>query len=76
MRTFTEEEVEEMQYCEKCGYVQNQCECDKPKTNFDRIKAMSVEEFANFAVTHPMLAWDNDINDYEDMLYWLNKEVE
>ena len=51
-------------------------ESKKTKTNFDRIKAMTPGEFARFAVTHPMLAWDNDINDYEDMLDWLNKEVE
>lgn len=37
-----------MEYCEKCGYIKSQCECEKPKTNADRIRAMSDEELAEF----------------------------
>lgn len=37
-----------MEYCEKCGYVMTQCECEKPKTQADKIRAMSDEELAEF----------------------------
>lgn len=35
------------EYCDKCGYVVSQCECEKPKTNADRIRSMSDEELAD-----------------------------
>lgn len=35
-----------MEYCDKCGYIISQCECEKPKTNADRIRSMSDEELA------------------------------
>jgi hypothetical protein len=63
-------------YCLNCGWDTGKNAYKKKQTNFDRIKAMSVEEFARFAVTEPALAWDNYPEDYEDMLDWLNKEVE
>ena len=37
-----------MEYCEKCGYIIPQCECEKPKTNADRIRSMTDEELAEF----------------------------
>lgn len=33
-------------YCDKCGYIKEQCECGKTKTNADRIRSMSDEELA------------------------------
>ena len=37
-----------IEYCERCGYIKPQCECDKPKTNADRIRSMTDEELAEF----------------------------
>lgn len=33
-----------VEYCDKCGFIKQQCECPDPKTNADRIRAMSDEE--------------------------------
>jgi hypothetical protein len=38
----------EQNYCDKCGYVIEQCECKKPQTNADRIRSMTDEELAEF----------------------------
>ena len=37
-----------MEYCDKCGYVKQQCECEKPKTNADKIRSMDDAELAEF----------------------------
>lgn len=37
-----------MEYCEKCGWVKQQCQCKKPMTNADRIRSMSDEELFEF----------------------------
>lgn len=50
MRTFTEEEVEEMM---------DSVVCEKPKTNADRIRSMSDEELAE-----QFVYWDCDGADY------------
>ena len=34
-----------MEYCDKCGWIKPQCQCEKPITNADRIRNMSDEEF-------------------------------
>ena len=39
-----------MEYCERCGYIKQQCQCEKPKTNADTIRNMSDEELAEFLV--------------------------
>lgn len=38
-------------YRERC-YTANCCKCFEPMTNYDRIKAMSIEEFCNNWVKH------------------------
>lgn len=37
-----------MEYCYKCGWVKQQCQCEKPMTNADRIRNMSDEELVKF----------------------------
>ena len=74
MRTFTEEEVEEMmdsdvEYCDKCGYIKTQCECEKPKTNFD-ICCESVENMAQ-VIDIAKCGWTR-----EEIIKWLQSEVE
>lgn len=78
MRTFTEEEVEIL--IQKCR------EMDKPKTNFDRIKAMSLEEMACWihGIDHyvddseTMVNLGNETLDdnLSDIMDWLQQEVE
>ena len=63
MRTFTEEEVEEMM---------DSGVCEKPKTNADRIRSFSDEELAEFLVN---FAWDNEPTKKETY-EWLQSEVE
>ena len=63
MRTFTEEEVE---------ILLNSRVCEKPKTNADRIRAMSDEELAEFLAN---FAWDNEPTKKETY-DWLQSEVE
>lgn len=36
-----------MEYCYKCGWVKQQCQCEKPMTNANRIRNMTDEELAN-----------------------------
>lgn len=40
--------MSEIEYCEKCGYIKQQCQCEKPMTNADRIRNMTDEELAEF----------------------------
>ena len=63
MRTFTEEEVEEMM---------DSGVCEKPKTNADRIRSFSDEELAEFLAN---FAWDNEPTKKETY-EWLQSEVE
>lgn len=37
-----------MEYCDKCGWIKPQCQCEKPITNADRIRNMSDEELVEF----------------------------
>ena len=37
-----------MEYCERCGYIKPQCQCEKPMTNADRIRNMTDEELSEF----------------------------
>ena len=66
--------------CEKCGWIKQQCECDKQMTNADRIRAMSDEELAEFLcevksdyqwVDHEFPS-EEECGEWEE---WLKKEV-
>ena len=37
-----------MEYCDKCGWIKPQCQCEEPMTNADRIRDMTDEELAEF----------------------------
>ena len=63
MRTYTEEEVEEMM---------DSGVCEKSKTNAERIRSMSDEELAEFLSN---FAWDNEPTK-EETYEWLQSEVE
>ena len=77
MRTFTEEEVEEMM---------DSGVCEKPKTNADRIRSFSDEELAEFIEqisTDSMETISFGTKEYEEIwehketaLKWLQSEVE
>ena len=77
IRTFTEEEVEEMM---------DSGVCEKPKTNADRIRSMSDEELAEFieqVSTDSMDTFSFGTKEYEEIwehketaLQWLQSEVE
>ena len=77
MRTFTEEEVEEMM---------DSGVCEKSKTNADRIRAFSDEELAEFieqVSTDSMETISFGTKEYEEIwehketaLQWLRSEVE
>ena len=77
MRTFTEEEVEEMM---------DSGVCEKPKTNADRIRSFSNEELAEFieqVSTDSMETISFGTKEYEEIwehketaLQWLQSEVE
>ena len=40
--------MSEIKYCEQCGYIKQQCQCEKPMTNADRIRNMTDDELAEF----------------------------
>ena len=77
MRTFTEEEVEEMM---------DSGVCEKPKTNAERIRSFSDEELAEFieqVSTDSMETISFGTKEYEEIwehketaLHWLQSEVE
>ena len=77
MRTFTDEEVEEMM---------DSGVCEKPKTNSDRIRSFSDEELADFieqVSTDSMDTISFGTKEYEEIwehketaLQWLQSEVE
>ena len=65
-----------MEYCDKCGWIKPQCQCEKPMTNADRIRNMSDEELAEH-----FSDLIKDTREYEyceevsDWLEWLQTEV-
>lgn len=73
-----------MEYCERCGYIKPQCQCEKPKTNADRIRNMTDEELADLLEdvrTHGFtdLCCDDDLCDSDGcdccVHEWLQAEV-
>ena len=64
-----------IEYCEKCGYIKQQCECEKPITNADRIRSMTDEELADFIEMKQFFALARNGTDGEDYtLEWLKSE--
>lgn len=65
-----------MEYCDKCGWIKPQCQCEEPMTNADRIRNMTDEELAEH-----FSGLIKDIREYEycddvsDWLEWLQTEV-
>lgn len=69
------------EYCDRCGYIKQQCQCEKPKTSADRIRAMSDEELAEF-----LKDVKNDYqwsipdypseDDFDEWVEWLQSEME
>ena len=37
-----------VEYCDKCGWIKQQCQCEEPMTNADKIRSMTDEELAEF----------------------------
>jgi len=78
-----------MSRCDSCRY-QNDfefhachiCHMEKDmykpkKTNFDRIRAMSVEELAAWIAEHPVVvAYDENNPQHKAWLEWLEKEAD
>ena len=78
-----------MEYCEKCGYIKPQCQCEEPKTNADRIRHMTDEELAEMLHNigsyveggEPKIdIWLGEdmstlSDDYGNILEWLQAEV-
>lgn len=74
--------LSDLEFCAFCGYVKSQCECEKPQTNADRIRAMSDEELAEwFAETVGCKLCDRlglckgNTECKEAYLQWLKSEV-
>lgn len=72
-----------VEYCDKCGFIKQQCECPEPMTNADRIRAMSDEELATVMMCpneNGLAEIDCDKSDscncYECLLKWLQEKVE
>ncbi len=78
-----------MEFCEKCGYIEPQCQCEKPVTNADRIRNMTDEELAKFLAEdvinvvnccdcdEPESEYGSCIGDCKNRyLKWLQTEVE
>ena len=74
-----------MEYCEKCGYIKPQCQCEKPITNADRIRNMSDEELADILFDDCTIKMGLETCKYLDcdghdckkcVLEWLQSEVE
>ena len=59
-----------MDYCDKCGYIKPQCECEESKTNFYKI-TRSPEALAEYMCLH---YWA--MADYQKCVDWLQSEVE
>lgn len=71
-------------YCSMCGYIEKQCECNKSKTNADRIRSMTDEELAEKLIHKENGKWicsDREIFFTKEVaivheLHWLQKEAE
>lgn len=69
-----------LEYCEKCGWIKQQCVCEKPKTNADRIRSMTDEELAEWIDGFKVCVIpDSDCYPDQDCdgctLKWLKSEV-
>ena len=65
-----------IEYCEKCGYIKQQCQCEKPMTNADRIRNMTDEELAEYLkIVQEHTIKSQQIDSIEDMLSFLKSEV-
>lgn len=69
-----------LEYCEKCGYIQQQCECEKPQTNAEHIRSMTDEELSIFlciiSSCSSCIAADFCRNGNNGMIEWLQSPVE
>ena len=65
-----------MEYCDKCGWIKPQCQCEKPMTNADKIRNMSDEELAEWltGITNDAQIGSEFHVDYE-WNEWLQEEV-
>lgn len=65
-----------MEYCDKCGWIKPQCQCEEPMTNADRIRNMTDEElaehFSNLIKDTREYEYCDDVSDW---LKWLQTEV-
>ncbi len=61
--------------CGKCGRNTERMKALEPKTNADRIRAMSDEELAEFLCTHEVCNWDSGPDDIPDIIKWLQSEA-
>lgn len=48
----------------------------RKKTNADRIRTMTDEELAEFIATNEICVYDHGKDDIDDILKWLQSEVE
>ena len=65
-----------MEYCEQCGYIKQQCQCEKPMTNADRIRNMSDSELARYLMCMQIgTKANNRVDSQNDLLEWLQAEV-
>ena len=39
-----------IEYCDKCGWIKQQCECEEPITNADRIRSMTDKELTTYLI--------------------------
>ncbi len=65
-----------IEYCEKCGWIKQQCNCEKPMTNADRIRNMTDEELAEHFSGLIRDAEEHEYcQDTSDWLMWLKSEM-
>ena len=67
--------MKEQNYCDKCGYVIEQCECEKPQTNADRIRNMTDAELAEWVFRHDTITYCHGRLNTEELLQWLKSEA-
>lgn len=67
-----------VEYCDKCGWIKQQCTCEEPITNADKIRSMTDEELVQ------IILCPHDMNReycckrktcYDCCLEWLQSEV-
>ena len=65
-----------MEYCNKCGWIKPQCQCEEPMTNGDKIRSMSDKELAKWltGITNDAQSDAKTKFDYQ-WLEWLQTEV-